>query len=129
MKMGRSKTSHGYFSMKHTTLYHHSQKIIAIQDDCDRKVQKCRQQALIEQKRKENILKLMHVFSEVFDKEFPEISSEIQATLFKEWEKQAFNKELAQANIQIIEKLKRMGNLDAIKCWDNLFKSFKMNER
>lgn len=121
------KTSRGFFSMKHNYLHYQELKIATMQNYCDQQDEYRRKLANRDAARKEKLLEMMSFFVATFDKKFPEISAEIQATLFKVWEKQRFNKELPQANIQIMEKLKQLGDKKAIKCWEKTYMEFREN--
>ena len=121
------KTYRGYFAMKHNYLHYQGIKILTMQNYCDQQDEYRRKLASKDEAKREKLLEMMSFFVATFDKNFPEISAEIQATLFKVWENQRFNKELPQANIQIIEKLKQLGDKKAIKCWEKAYMEFREN--
>lgn len=119
------KTSRGYFAMKYNYLNHQALKITTMQNYCDQQDEYRRKLASKDEAKRKKLLKMISFFTEIFDKKFPEISAEIKETVFKDWEKHRFNKDLPQANIQILAKLKLIGDKKAIKCWEKAYIEFR----
>lgn len=82
----------------------------------------------IESDRKERLERMMKVFSDIFDTEFPKISDYVKETLFEYWISHGCNKEIAHANIQIEGLLKKIGNENAVVRWREIYKNFRLSE-
>lgn len=97
-------------------------------DNEERRQKETQHKQMVEAQRKEKLAQMMKAFSNVFDIEFPEISAVIHETLFHRWISHNFNKEVANANLQIEGKLREIGNLLAIQRWEEIYNDFRCKD-
>ena len=76
-------------------------------------------------KKQLKMLEFRKIFEGVFKAMFPEAFEDISYDLISEWERVENNKEILCANIQVQQKLIRLGYHEALETWNRLFQDLK----
>ena len=71
---------------------------------------------------------VLSVFFCVFDEEFPEIAAIANKDLIEQWRRFDFNKEIANANIQMVNFLTSLDAYDALARWNEIYEKFRMED-
>jgi len=126
--MGRRKGALGYYKPVHNDLVYQGFILRTNEVRIERSIEEARRRVKVTQERGERLVRLVETFTKIFDVEFPFVSMQVKATIFPEWEKYAFNKELVQADIQISGLLTRLGETEAFERWKEVYATFRKQE-